>query len=44
MRNDYMLELIESRPVIEDSFKFDETKAKKQRKPRKKKDAGAEKD
>ncbi len=44
MRNDYMLELIESRPVIEDSYKYDESKAKKQRKPRKKKDAGAAKD
>lgn len=43
LRNDFMLEMIESRPVIEDSYKYDETKAKKQRKPRKKKmDAGAE--
>lgn len=43
LRNDYLLDLIESRPVLEELYKYDETKAKKPRAPRKKKtDAGAE--
>lgn len=37
LNNDYVLDLIESRPVLEELYKYDETKAKKQRKPRKKK-------
>jgi integrase len=36
LRNDHLLNLIESRPVIDDAYKFDETKSKKQRKSRKK--------
>ena len=37
LNNDYVLDLIESRPVLEELYKYDETKAKRQRKPRKKK-------